>query len=97
MTFRNPSATSVTLEAGVAQTILADAKVITGVRLVNWTASPVYVQLGTSTGTPAAAGPSDVVPALANGLPGQYECPFGPVGGIRVVGASAGTLSVFAW
>lgn len=96
MPSRLPQVLAITLDAGVPQTILADAKVVEGVRLVNWTAAPVYVQF-TNTGTPNAAAPSDFVPALASGVPGQYECPFGPAGGLRVVGASAGSLSAFVW
>lgn len=91
-----PIATKVPLAAGVAATALAADADIQGARILNWTASPVYVAPGMN-GTPASGAPSDVVPAAADGLPGQFEPPFAPITGLRVIGASAGDLTVERW
>lgn len=85
--------TTETLAAGTPKTILAASASTTGARILNWTASPVYVTSGT-TGTPASGAPSDYIPAAASGVPGQWEPPYRPVDGLRAVGASAGDLTV---
>lgn len=91
-----PSFVTQTLAAGVAATIIAANRSVAGARILNWTASPVYLSLGT-TGTPASGAPSDYIPAAAGGVPGQYVCEFAPVSGMRAVGAAAGDLTVVTW
>lgn len=86
----------VTLVANTAQTIIAAFADRRGMRVLNYTASPVYLSLGT-TGTPTSGGGSDYIPAAAAGVPGQWEPPYAPVGGVRAVGASAGDLTVTVW
>ena len=91
-----PTHETKTLVAATAQTILtADANRV-GARILNFTAAPVYLAPG-SVGTPPTGGGSDYVPAAAAGVPGQWESPYRPVGGIRAVGASAGDLTVVSW
>lgn len=87
---------SATLVANTAQTIIAAFADRRGMRVLNYTASPVYLSLGT-TGTPASGGGSDYIPAAVAGVPGQWEPPYAPVGGVRAVGASAGDLTVTVW
>lgn len=89
--------TTITLVAATAQTALAASANRRGARILNYTASPVYVTVTGVTGTPASGAPSDFIPAAAGGVPGQWEPPFAPVAGVRVVGASAGGLSVMDW
>lgn len=91
-----PAATKSTLVADTALTILTADATRNGARVLNWTASPVYLTYGT-TGTPVSGAPSDFIPAAVSGVPGQWECAFAPVAGLRAVGAAAGDLSVFAW
>lgn len=86
-------ATKYTLAANTAVTIATASAAASGARVLNWTASPVYITSGT-TGTPASGSPSDYVPAAASGVPGQWEPPYRPVDGLRAVGASAGDLTV---
>lgn len=86
----------ITIVAATAQTLFAASATANGARVLNWTASPVYISDGT-TGTPASGAPSDYVPAAASGVPGQYETPYAPVNGLRAVGASAGDLTVETW
>ena len=95
----NASWTKKTLLAGVAQTVVPLTRDLRGVRVLNWTASPVYLALGLSESgvVPASGAPSDVVPAAAAGLPGQYEAPFAPKQGLTALGASAGDLTVAVW
>lgn len=91
-----PTHETKTLVAATAQTILtADANRV-GCRILNFTAAPVYLAPGTA-GTPPSGGGSDYVPAAASGVPGQWESPYRPVGGIRAVGAAAGDLTVVSW
>jgi len=87
---------SITLVANVAQTIIGAFPDRRGMRVLNYTASPVYLSLGT-TGTPASGAGSDFIPASVNGVPGQWEPPYAPVTGVRAVGASAGGLTVTVW
>lgn len=89
--------TAPTLVANTAQTILVASATTQGIRVLNWTASPVYVTIGTLAGTPPSGAGSDFIPAAAAGVPGQWEPPFAPVLGVRAVGASAGGLTVEAW
>ena len=91
-----PTHTKVDLVANQAATIVAAGTAPRGARILNWTASPVYVTPG-SAGVPASGAPSDYIPAAANGVPGQYEPPYAPVDGLRAVGASAGSLTVEVW
>jgi hypothetical protein len=86
----------ITLVAATAQTIIGAFAGRRGIRVLNWTASPVYIGEGT-TGTPASGAGSDFIPAAASGVPGQWEPPYAPVNGLRAVGASAGGLTVTAW
>lgn len=86
----------VTLVANVAQTIIGAFADRRGFRVLNYTAAPVYVALGT-TGTPPSGGGSDFIPAASGGIPGQWEPPFAPTTGVRAVGAADGQLTVFAW
>lgn len=86
-----------TLVAATASTILTASATRLGARVLNWTASPVYVNFATLVGTPNSTAPSDYIPAAAAGVPGQLEPPFSPVNGIRAVGASAGDLTVISW
>lgn len=86
----------VTLVAGVAQTIIGAFADRRGLRVLNYTASPVYVTNGI-TGTPPSGGGSDYIPAAAGGVPGQWSPPYAPVNGVRAVGAAAGDLTVTAW
>lgn len=87
---------TVTLVANTAQTLVAAFADRRGMRVLNYTDSPVYLSLGT-TGTPTSGGGSDYIPAAAAGVPGQWEPPFAPVTGVRAVGASAGDLTVTVW
>lgn len=87
---------SVTLVAATAQTIIGAFAGRRGIRVLNWTASPVYIGEGT-TGTPASGAGSDFIPAAVSGIPGQWEPPYAPVNGLRAVGAAAGGLTVTAW
>lgn len=89
--------TAPTLVANTAQTILAASATTLGIRVLNWTASPVYVTVGSLGATPPSGAGSDFIPAAASGVPGQWEPPFAPVLGVRAVGASAGGLTVEAW
>lgn len=91
-----PAHSTVTLAAATAATIIASGASTNGARILNWTASPVYVTPGT-TGTPNSGAPSDYIPAAASGVPGQYEPPYIPTTGMRAVGASAGDLTVEVW
>lgn len=90
------SQTKVTLAANAAQTIVAASPNLNGARVLNWTTAPIYLANGT-TGTPASGAPSDYVPAASSGVPGQYECPYAPIDGLRAVGAAAGDLTVETW
>ncbi len=91
-----PTHTKVDLAANTAATIVAAGAAPNGARILNWTASPIYVAPGVA-GTPASGAPSDYIPAAAGGVPGQYEPPYKPVDGLRAVGASAGSLTVETW
>lgn len=91
-----PTSSTKTLVANTAQTVISASATTNGARILNWTASPVYLDNGV-TGTPASTAPSDYVPAAASGVPGQYETPFAPKDGMRAVGASAGALTVIVW
>lgn len=87
---------SITLVAGVAQQIIGAFPGRVGMRVLNWTASIVYLGNGI-TGTPASGAGSDYIPAAVGGVPGQWEPPYAPVDGVRAVGASAGGLTVTVW
>ena len=91
-----PAHATETLAAATAKTILAPDANRIGARILNFTPAPVYLTPGT-TGTPASGGGADYVPAAASGVPGQWESPYRPVGGIRAIGASAGDLTVVSW
>lgn len=86
----------VVLAAGVAQTIIAAFADRRGMRVLNYTASPVYLTNGV-TGTPPSGSGSDYIPAAVGGVPGQWEPPYAPVNGVRAVGAAAGGLTVTVW
>lgn len=86
----------ITLVANTAQTIIAAFAGRRGMRVLNYTASPVYLSEGT-TGTPASGAGSDFIPAAVSGVTGQWEPPYAPVNGVRAVGASAGGLTVTVW
>jgi hypothetical protein len=86
----------VTLAANTAATLFLANTAALGCRLLNWTASIVYLNDGT-TGTPASGAPSDYIPAAASGVPGQFESPYPPTTGMRAVGASAGDITVETW
>lgn len=86
----------ITLVAATAQTIIGAFADRRGFYVLNYTASPVYLSLGT-TGTPASGGGSLYVPAAAAGVPGAFLFPFAPVTGVRAVGAAAGDLTIVAW
>jgi len=86
----------VTLEAATAATILAASALRTGARVLNWTASPVYVIPGV-VGTPASGAPSEYIPAAAAGVPGVWNCPYAPKAGLRAVGAGAGDLTITSY
>lgn len=86
----------ITLAAGVAQTLIGAFPDRRGMRILNYTASPVYLSNGT-TGTPVSGGGSDYIPAAAGGVPGQFEFPYAPVNGVRGVSAAAGDLTVTVW
>lgn len=90
------AAGSVTLVANVTSQIIGAFADRRGLRVLNYTASPVYLSQGTS-GDPALGAGSDYIPAAAAGVPGQWEPPYAPVGGIRGQGAAAGGLTVIAW
>ncbi len=90
------SYSKVTLAAGIPLALVAPAKWMLGVRILNWTASPVYVSTGTS-GTPPSGAPSDFIAAAVAGVPGIYEPPFVPSAGLMGVGASAGDLTVLIY
>lgn len=92
----DPVAAKITLVAATAATALAANANAVGCRVLNWTASPVYIAQGVA-GTPDSGAPSDYIPAAASGVPGQWEAPYRPTTGLRVVGASAGDLSVLSW
>lgn len=87
---------NVTLTANTAATLFAANTAALGCRLLNWTASIVYLNDGTA-GTPASGAPSDYIPAAASGVPGQFESPYPPTTGMRAVGASAGDITVETW
>ena len=86
----------ITLVAATAQTIIAAFANRRGFYVLNYTASPVYLSLGT-TGTPASGAGSMFVPAAVVGAPGAFLFPFAPVTGVRAVGAAAGGLTIVAW
>lgn len=90
------AAGSVTLVANTTSQIIGAFADRRGLRVLNYTASPVYLSQGTS-GDPALGAGSDFIPAAVAGVPGQWEPPYAPVGGIRGQGASAGGLTVIAW
>ncbi len=91
-----PTHATRTLAAATPQTIIAAGASANGARILNWTTAPVYVIPGEA-GTPVSGAPSDYIPAAASGVPGQYEPPYIPTGGLRAVGAAAGDLSVITW
>lgn len=93
------AATKMTLAAATPLAIVAPNKFLAGARILNWTASPIYLAPGTlaSVGTPASGAPSDYIPAAAAGVPGQYVSEFAPMSGFVAVGASAGDLTVITW
>ncbi len=86
----------VTLAAGTPVTLIAAFADRRGMRILNYTASPVYLTNGV-TGTPPSGGGSDYIPAAAGGVPGVWNAPYAPVNGIRAVGAAAGDLTVTVW
>jgi hypothetical protein len=89
--------TKVTLPAaGIGGPVLAPNKWLGGCRLVNWTASPVYISLGIS-GTPAQGAPSDYVPAAAGGVPGVLEFRYVPRAGLMGFSTPGGDLTVVTW
>lgn len=90
------AAGSVTLVANTTSQIIGAFADRRGLRVLNYTASPVYLSQGT-TGDPALGAGSDYIPAAVGGVPGQWEPPYAPVGGIRGQGAAAGGLTVIAW
>lgn len=92
----SPAHATETLVAATPKTVLAADANRAGCRIINFTAAPVYLAPG-SAGTPPSGGGSDYVPAAVAGVPGQWESPYRPVGGIRAVGASAGDLTVVSW
>lgn len=92
-------AKKVTLDGTNPATLIAPNKSLAGARILNWTASPIYLAPGTLAvvGTPAAGAPSDFIPAAAAGVPGQYVAEFAPMSGLVAMGASAGDLTVITW
>lgn len=90
------AAGSVTLAANTTSQIIGAFADRRGLRVLNYTASPVYLSQGVA-GDPTLGAGSDFIPAAASGVPGQWEPPYAPVGGIRGQGASAGGLTVIAW
>ena len=87
---------SFALSAATAATIIGAFPDRRGMRVLNYIEAPVYLSLGT-TGTPASGAGSDFIPAAVAGVPGQWTPPFAPVGGVRAVCATAGSLTVTVW
>lgn len=86
----------VTMVAATAMTLIAAFADRRGMRVLNYTASPVYLTHGV-TGTPPSGAGSDFIPAAVDGVPGVWEPRYAPVSGIRAVGAAAGGLTVTVW
>lgn len=86
----------IALAANTAATLIAAFADRRGMRVLNYISAPVYLSLGV-TGTPASGAGSDYIPAAVGGIPGQWEPPFAPVGGVRAVCATAGSLTVTVW
>lgn len=84
------------LTAATAATIIGAFPDRRGMSVLNYIEAPVYLSLGT-TGTPASGAGSLYIPAAAAGVPGQWNPAFAPVGGVRAVCASAGSLTVTVW
>lgn len=84
------------LTAATAATAIGAFADRRGMRILNYIEAPVYLNYGT-TGTPPSGAGSDYVPAAAAGKPGVWDAPFAPVGGVRVVCASAGSITVTVW
>lgn len=84
------------LTAGTATTAIAAFADRRGMRILNYIEAPVYLAYGV-TGTPTSGAGSDYVPAAVGGVPGQWECPFAPVGGVRAVCSVAGSITVTVW
>lgn len=84
------------LTAATAATIIGAFSDRRGIRVLNYIEAPVYLAYGI-TGTPPSGAGADFIPAAIGGVPGQWECPFAPVGGMRAVCASAGSLTVTVW
>lgn len=84
------------LTANTAATIIGAFPDRRGMRVLNYIAAPVYLSLGTS-GTPSSGAGSDYIPAAVGGVPGQWEPPYAPVGGVRAVCATAGSITVTVW
>lgn len=85
--------TKVTLLANTAQLIVAKYNTWRGVRILNYTASPLYLSFNAST-TPTSDAASDYVPAAASGVPGQYESASRVGSGMQAISASAGDIMV---
>ena len=86
-----PTFTSIAVVAATAGDLFAADANRHGARLLNYTASPIYFAPTSLGATPASGAPSDVVPAAAAGLPGQYEFPYAPTVAYRYIGAGAGS------
>lgn len=95
-----PTTTTITLAAGVAQTIIAANANIRGARILSYiSAAPTYLTPG-EVGTPASGAPSDFIPVALAGppiVPAQFEFPYAPTNGVRAVNASGGTLTLLIW
>lgn len=90
------SHTTVTAVAATAASLMAADAARRGARIVNYLPSPIYIVKG-STGTPSSGAPSDMVPAMISGIPGQFEFGLAPVDDYRYVCASAGTFTLITY
>lgn len=84
------------LTADAAATIIGAFAERRGMMVANYIAAPVYMALGT-TGTPASGAGAICIPPAVDDVPGVFVFPFAPVGGVRAVCASAGSLTVTVW
>lgn len=85
-----------TLVADTPLTLIAAFADRRGMRVLNYTASPVYLTNGI-TGTPPSGAGSDFIPAAVGAVPGVWEPRYAPVNGVRAVGAAAGGLTITVW